>query len=130
LAGSDDFEGPQWSPDGRYVAAANRKDKQLVLFDSVRQQWSELAEGLPYGWAICWSGDSKYVYYQHIHAGEQPIFRVRLANRQVEQITSSREILRADMLSYTLTGLTPDNSLLAALTLRNSDIYALELEIP
>jgi Tol biopolymer transport system component/DNA-binding winged helix-turn-helix (wHTH) protein len=131
IPGSQDFEGPQWSPDGKYAAAANRKDKKLMLFDFARRQWSVLADGLPYGWGIRWSANSQYVYYQHHHGGEeQPIFRVRVSNRQVEPITSSREILRSDLLSYTMTGLAPDDSPLVSLVRRNSDVYALQLEVP
>jgi len=71
------------------------------------------------------------VYYQHIYDGEeQPIFRVRIKDRKVEQITTSRQILRADVLSYSMTGLTPDNSPVASLVRRNSDLYALELDLP
>ena len=107
------------------------KEKKLMLFDFARQQWSPLADGLPYGWGIRWSADSKYVYYQHHYGGEeQPIFRVRVRDRQVEPITSSREILRSDVLSYTMTGLAPDDSPLVSLLRRNSDIYALQLELP
>lgn len=131
IPGSESFEGPEWSPDGKYAAAADRRDMKLMLFDFARQQWFELADGLPYGWGIRWSADSKYVYYQHNYTGEeQPIFRVRLTDHRVEQITSSRQILRADVLSYTMTGLAPDDSPLASLIRRNSDIYALELELP
>lgn len=131
IPGSEEFEGPQWSPNGKYAAAANRKEKKLMLFDFARQQWSPLADGLPYGWGIRWSADSKYVYYQHHYGGEeQPIFRVRVRDRQVEPITSSREILRSDVLSYTMTGLAPDDSPLVSLLRRNSDIYALQLELP
>jgi Tol biopolymer transport system component len=131
IPGSDDFEGPQWSPDGRYAAASDKKDQKLMLFDFNRGQWSELADGVPYGWGIRWSADSNYVYYQHVYGGEeQPIFRVRVSDRKVEQITSSRQILRADVLSYSMTGLTPDNSPLASLVRTNSDLYALELELP
>ncbi len=130
IPGSQDFEGPQWSPDGRYIAAADRKDGKLGLFDSSRQQWSALADGLPYGWGIRWSADSRYVYYQH-HAGEeQPILRVRLSDHVVEEVTSSRQMLRADVLSYTMTGLAPDGSPLVSLVRRNSDVYALQLELP
>ncbi|HET6181704.1 MAG TPA: winged helix-turn-helix domain-containing protein [Candidatus Sulfotelmatobacter sp.] len=130
VPGSETFEGPQWSPDGRYAAASDRKDEKLMLFDFARQKWSALADGLPYGWGIRWSADSNYVYYQHIYDGEeQPIFRVRVSDRKVEQITTSRQILRADVLSYSMTGLTPDNSPLASLVHRNSDIYALELDL-
>lgn len=130
IPGSQDFEGPQWSPDGRYIAAADRKDENLMLFDISRQRWLVLADGLPYGWGIRWSSDSRYVYYQHHHGGEeQPIFRVRVSDRVIEQITSTRQILRADVLSYTMTGLAPDDSPLASLVRRNSDIYALQLEV-
>ena len=131
IPGSDDFEGPQWSPDSRYAAASNKRDKKLMLFDFRLGQWSDLADGIPYGWGIRWSADSRYVYYQHAYSGEeQPIFRVRVSDRKVEQITSSRQILRADVLSYTLTGLAPDNAPLASLLHGNSDIYALELDLP
>jgi DNA-binding winged helix-turn-helix (wHTH) protein/Tol biopolymer transport system component len=131
IPGSENFEAPQYSPDGRYAAASDKKDEKLMLYEFAAQRWSELADGLPYGWGIRWSKDSQYVYYQHIHDGEeQPIFRVRVGDRRVEQITSSRQILRADVLSYSMTGLTPDNSPVASLVHRNSDIYALELERP
>src|SRR5208282_3848655 len=111
LPGSENFETPQWSPDGKYAAAADRPGQKLMLFDFSLQKWSDLAEGSPYGWGIRWSNDSKYVYYQHMYAGEeQPIFRVRVSDHKVEQITTSRQILSADVLSYAMTGLTPDNS--------------------
>jgi Tol biopolymer transport system component/DNA-binding winged helix-turn-helix (wHTH) protein len=130
IPGSESCEGPQWSPDGRYVAAANKKDQKLALFDFQRHEWLELADGTPYGWGIRWSADGTFVYYQHLYSEEQPIFRVRLSDHKIEQVTSSRQILRADALSYSMTGLTPDDSPLASLVRRNSDIYALELDLP
>jgi Tol biopolymer transport system component/DNA-binding winged helix-turn-helix (wHTH) protein len=131
IPGSTGFDGPQWSPDGKYAAAADWRGQKLMLFDFARKEWSELADGTPYGWGIRWSADGRYVYYQHMHEGEeQPIFRVRLIDHAVEQITSSRQILRADVLSYSMTGLTPDDSPLASLVRRNSDIYALQLDLP
>jgi Tol biopolymer transport system component/DNA-binding winged helix-turn-helix (wHTH) protein len=131
LPGSKDFDGVHWSPDGKYAAAADQANHKLMLFDFARQQWSKLSDGNPYGWGIRWSSDSRYVYYQHADQGEeQPIFRVRISDRQVEQITSASQILRADVLGYTMTGLTPDNSPVASLVHRNSDIYVLDLELP
>jgi Tol biopolymer transport system component len=128
---SDVFEDAQWSPDGKYLAAGSRNDQKLMLFDVAAQKWSPLADGLPYGWGIRWSHDSKYVYYQHPFNGEeQPIYRVHVSDRKVEQITTSRQILRADVLSYIMTGLTPDDSPLASLAHRNSDVYGLELDLP
>jgi Tol biopolymer transport system component/DNA-binding winged helix-turn-helix (wHTH) protein len=131
IPGSESFEMPQWSPDGKYAAAANKANEKLMLYDFSKHQWSELADGSPYGWGIRWSKDSKYVYFQLLYAGEeQPIFRVHLADKKVEQITSARQILSADVMSYAMTGLTPDNSPLASLSRRSSDIYALELDLP
>lgn len=131
LPGTGDFDGVHWSPDGKYAAASDEANNKLMLYDFERQQWSELAPGAAYGWGIRWSSDSRYVYYQHSQQGEeQPIFRVRVSDRKVEQITSARQILRADVLGYSMTGLTPDNSPIASLTQRDSDIYAMELDLP
>jgi Tol biopolymer transport system component len=131
VPGSEDFDGAHWSPDGKYAAAADQDNHKLLLFDFARQRWSELSDGTPYGWGIRWSSDSQYVYYQHLEEDpEQTIFRVRVSDRKVEQITSARQILRADVLGYSMTGLTPDSSPLASLVHRNSDVYELELELP
>jgi hypothetical protein len=46
----------------------------------------------------------------------------------LEQI--ARQILRADVLSYWMTGLTPDNSPLASIVHRTADVYTLELDLP
>jgi dipeptidyl aminopeptidase/acylaminoacyl peptidase len=100
-----------------------------MLFDFASGAWSELAQGASYAWGVRWSSDSKYVYYQHISGGEeQPFFRVRVSDHQVEQVTSSKEIFSADVLSYSLTGLMPDNSAVVSFLHRNSDIYSLELD--
>ena len=131
LPGTARFECPRWSPDGKYAAAGNKRDQKLMLFEFKSQNWSALADGTPYGWGLRWSSDSRYVYYQHAYGGEeQPIFRVRISDHRVEQVASSRQIASADVLSYTMTGLTPDNAPLASVVHRNSDVWALELDLP
>jgi DNA-binding winged helix-turn-helix (wHTH) protein/Tol biopolymer transport system component len=131
MPGSLGFDGVHCSPDGKYAAAADVPHHKLMLLDFAAQRWSELSDGAPFGWGIRWSSDSRYVYYQHWEQGEeQPIFRVRISDRKVEQITTARQILRADVLRYAMAGITPDNSPLAVLTHRNSDVYALELDLP
>ncbi len=131
LPGTAGFDGVHCSPDGKFAAASDEANHRLVLYDFSRQLWSTLAEGAPYGWGIRWSADSRYVYYQHAEGNEeQPIFRVRIHDRAIEQISSLRQMLRADVLSCTMTGLAPDDSPLASLVRRTSDVYGLELEIP
>ena len=112
------------------TAASDQDNHKLMLYDFAQQRWSVLSDGTPYGWGIRWSADSRYVYYQHWEGEEQPIFRVRISDRKIEQITSARQILRGDVLGYTMTGLTHDNSPVASLIHRNSDIYVLELDLP
>ncbi len=130
VPGSVGFDGVHWSPDGKYAAASDEVRHKLMLFDFARQQWSELADGAAYGWGIRWSSDSRYVYYQHrVQGEEQPIFRIRVSDREVEQITSARQIPRADVLGYAMTGLTPDGSPLASLIRTNSDVFALDLDL-
>lgn len=131
LSDTQDFDGVHWSPDGKYATASDEAGRRLMLFDFAQQRWSELAQGVPYGWGLRWSSDSRYVYYQHIDEGEeQPLFRVGVSDHRIERITSARQILRSDILSYSMTGLTPDNSPLVSLVRRNSDVYALELDLP
>ncbi|HEY6350618.1 MAG TPA: winged helix-turn-helix domain-containing protein [Candidatus Angelobacter sp.] len=131
VPGSEGFDGVHWSPDGKYAAASDQVHHKLMLFDFARQRWSVLSDGTPYGWGIRWSSDSRYVYYQQTDFGEeQPIFRVRISDHKVEQVTSDRQILRGDVLGYSMTGLTPDNSPLSSLVRRNSDIYVLDLDLP
>jgi DNA-binding winged helix-turn-helix (wHTH) protein/Tol biopolymer transport system component len=131
IAESGGFENPQWSPDGRFIAAFSRANRKMKLFDVARQSWTDLADGAPDTWGVLWSPDSKYLYYQYAYdVEEQPIFRIRVSDRHVEQITSARQILSTDVLTYGLTGLTPDGSPLVSFVHRNSDIYALELDVP
>lgn len=130
VAGSEGYECPRWSPDGKYIVANDQSKEKLMLFEVARRQWSELASAAVHGWGIRWSSDSAYVYYQQYFAAEQPIFRVSIRDHKVEQITSLRQILRADLMSYTMNGLTPDNSPLVSLLHTNSDVHALELDVP
>lgn len=135
LPGSENFplgfKGALWSPDGRYIAAVVR-NAGLLLLDLATQRWSQLATGADiYAVGVRWSTDSQYVYYQDIQQGEeQPIFRVRIRDRKMETIASLRQVLSADVLGYSMTGLAPDGSPLASLLHSSSDIYALELGLP
>ncbi|HEX4543446.1 MAG TPA: winged helix-turn-helix domain-containing protein [Candidatus Acidoferrum sp.] len=130
LPGSEGFQEPARSPDGRYVAALANDSESLMLFDSLSQRWTELAKGLGL-FGPAWSRDSKYVYSQDVSAGsEQPIFRVRISDRKAERIATASQILRADVNRFYFLGLAPDGSPLVTLTHGNSDIYALDVDFP
>ena len=127
LPGSEDLAMSAWSPDGRHIAATD--GVQLRVFDIRNERWIFLASGKaitpPY-----WSRSGKYVYYQDEFEPEQPIWRVSIDGRKVERMMSSRQIPQSDLSGYELVGLAPDDAPIASIVRTNSDIYALELELP
>jgi WD40 repeat protein len=128
--GSEGLQDSAPSPDGRYLAALGVDYKSLMLFNFQAGRWAELATGAGL-FGLAWSPDSKYAYSQDLYQGpEQPIFRVRISNRKIERIATSRQILRADVVSFSFLGLAPDGSPLVTLLRSNSDIYALDVYFP
>ena len=131
LPGALGLENAEWSPDGKHIAASNASTQKIMLFNFASQSWSDLAQGSPDSWGIRWSKDSRLLYFQSAYnAEEQPIFRIHISDRSIEQITSSRQLQSADVLTYLMTGLTPENDPVVSLVYRNSDIDALELNLP
>jgi Tol biopolymer transport system component len=130
LPGSEELSRAAWSPDPRYIAATNAAGSQIRLFDFRTRQWTPLAAGIGLG-PPCWSRDGKYVYYQDVYASEdQPIFRVQIANRRIERVVSSRQLLQSNVTGYVLAALAPGNAPVASVLRSNSDIYALDLDLP
>jgi Tol biopolymer transport system component len=128
VPGSEAVFGPAWSPDARHIAAGSWS--HMLLFDVHTRQSTTLATGTALN-SACWSHDGKYVYYQDTLAGgEQPIFRVRLADRQVARVVTSREILQSNVTGYTLIALAPGDVPIALVEHRNVDMYALDVELP
>jgi Tol biopolymer transport system component/DNA-binding winged helix-turn-helix (wHTH) protein len=130
LRGSEGMGHVACSPDGRYAAALPAGSRRLLLFDFRTERWAEVgAASAIYG--LYWSADSQRLYFQDLLQGrEQPIYRLRLRDRKIEQVATSARFERADFKGYSLTGLTPDESPLASLIRTTSDIHALEVELP
>ncbi len=130
LPDSQGMGGPSWSPDGRFVTAHDEDQKKLMLFDLARQSWQVLAQGALITRSL-WSHDSRYVYFQDFYDGpDQPIFRVRIRGLTRERISPSRQSLPAGVTASYLVGLTADDSPILSLARTNSDIYALDVELP
>jgi len=129
LEGSAQLMQPVWSPDGRYVVA-HRDRAQLLLFDFRTRRWTSLANGVglvgPY-----WSRDGKYVYYQEEFQGlEQPISRIHVTTRRVERMTGLKQIPQSSVAGFVLGGMTSEDAPIVSVIRTNSDIYALDLELP
>jgi len=130
LPGSEALSTPAWSPDPRFIAAANSAGSQILLFDFHTRRWTPLATGAA---LVCprWSREGKYLYYQDVLGGaDQPIFRVRIADRRVERVASSRQLLQSNVTDYRLSALAPGDVPIATVGHSNSDIYALDVDLP
>jgi Tol biopolymer transport system component len=130
LPGSEGLSRAAWSPDPRYIAATNVNGLQMMLFDFRTRQWTALARGVGLGPPF-WSRDGKYVYYQEVLADvDQPVFRVRIRDRKIERVASARQLLQSNVTGYVLTGLAPGDAPVASVVRSNSDLYALDLDLP
>jgi Tol biopolymer transport system component len=130
IPGSEALSQGRWSPDGRYIVATQRDGLGIQLYELKTRRWARLASGNGLGPPF-WSKDSKYMYYQEsFGSAEQPTFRLRISSRRIERIAGSRQIPQSDLAGYSLAGLTPDDAPIAAVIRANSDVYALDLDLP
>ncbi|HXM41212.1 MAG TPA: winged helix-turn-helix domain-containing protein [Bryobacteraceae bacterium] len=132
LPGSEAVAQPAWSPDGRYIAATNQAGTQLLLLNLETRQWTPLASGEGLGPPF-WSRDGKYIYCQEALAPEQPIFRVAIGGAKKEKkepTISAKQIPQSNSIGYALAGLGFDDTPIATVIYSNSDIYALEVDLP
>jgi len=120
---------PRWSPDGRYIAALDETNHRLLVYDFLTEKWSDVAEGGLLG-APFWTSGSSALYFQDQLGSEQAIYRVNIANRQVEKVFSCGEILRGSPSHCIFSGLGLDGSLYVMVERGLTDIYALDLDLP
>jgi hypothetical protein len=121
---------PVPSADARYLAARSGDSRKVMLFDFQAQHWTQLATVHDVH-GLYFSSDSRYVYFQDAAEGEdQPIYRVNVHNRKLERVAGRKQLLRADVSGYGLSGSAPDGSPLATLVRSNCDVYALDVDFP
>jgi Tol biopolymer transport system component len=128
LPGSEGLFSPRWSPDGRYVAAITQDQRRLMLFNFAAQTWEELVEASINN--PVWSRDAKYIYFHSFMQEGQPIYRVGIRSRKLEQIASFNQARQADVIDYTFSGLAPDDSPLVRALQWAADIYVLDWQAP
>jgi eukaryotic-like serine/threonine-protein kinase len=128
IAGSDNLFDALASPDGKYVAASNRTGTKILLFDFATQKWSDLVS-TTVGY-LCWSPDSKFIYFDNGYSADPAVDRLRLADRKVEQIVSLKEFRRVVNPWTPWFGVTPEGDVLLMHDTGSQEVYALDLEIP
>ena len=128
VPGSNALMRPAWSPDGRFIAASVA-GKDILLFDFKTGRWTTLLKGSLSG-GLFWSRGGQYIYYQEVFEVGQPIYRIAAGNRKIERLMSADQIPQSNLTSYVLAGLAPDGAPIASVIRSNSDIYALDLDLP
>jgi Tol biopolymer transport system component/predicted Ser/Thr protein kinase len=130
LPGSKGLGLPVVSPDGRYLASSTIDGRKLRLYDFTTHAWQELA--LPSVGFAEWSADSRYLYFDNGLSKDPAIYRLRLADRKVEQVVSLKDFRRAVFSANGATwmGLTPDGSPLLTRDTGTQEVYALDFEEP
>lgn len=130
LPDSNGIMSPRWSPDGRYIAGLNHKERDLLLFDTRTQRWRVLRRGHN-GFPI-WTNDGRYIYYLQLGpaAGyilEPSVERVRPDAGTPERIVDLKGFRCTGALNFWF-GLDPENRPLLLRDAGNDDIYALTLQ--
>jgi Tol biopolymer transport system component/DNA-binding winged helix-turn-helix (wHTH) protein len=118
---------PRWSPKGAYIAATAANGERLMLFDTTRPAWIQLAN-VPASCAT-WSRDGKYLYFQSVNIKEPAVYRVSLATRRVEHLINVT-IRQIDARVPWWNELAPDGSPLLMRDESSEEIYALDWELP
>ena len=130
IPGSEGLWSPRISPDGRSVAGLSADNRKLMLFDLTTHKTTELAKGLSSSWPE-WSRDAQALYFILSRPDNSTgVFRVRVADRTLEEIESLKDVRRTGGIFGAWSGLAPDGFPLMMRDTATQEIYALELELP
>ena len=80
LPGSDNYFGPRWSPDGRYIVVIRADNASLRVYDTKTHDWKPLLAGKDLVGYLTWSHDSSWIYFDVI--SEQPQLQSRTPARR------------------------------------------------
>jgi Tol biopolymer transport system component len=134
LPGSDGFNSPHWSPDGKHIAALTMAHHTLMLFDLTTRKWTEVFGSSAVGWEN-WSRDGRYIYFVNYHDPAEGfhnrVVRFRLKDYKIENIVDVQNVGRRPTGTFAAWfGLGPDDSPLFARDISSQEIYALAIGRP
>ena len=106
VPGSSGLISPEWSPNGKYLAAMRLDGHHVELFNTQTKTWTDIAEG---GGLLKWSHDGEWLYYMRSE-GEPGIMRTRVKDRKTEQAVSLSGFRQGGRLPELQFSLAPDDS--------------------
>ena len=112
------------------LVAANQKQTNFQTFNLKTQTWSDLGPeivGKIGAWMI--SPDSKYLYFNN-QGADPKAMRLRIADQQIETITSLKDFHRPVNYGWTQVNVAPDGSPIFTRDTGYQEIYALNIKWP
>jgi serine/threonine protein kinase/Tol biopolymer transport system component len=128
VPGSENLFSPRCSPDGRYIAALSGDSTKLMLYDTEKKTWTQLAVSR-FGFEN-WSHDGKYLYAEDYSDKTDDMVRVSVANGKEERLLNLKEIPRGFDPWEFWVGLAPDDSPLLMRDRSTQEIYSLDVRFP
>jgi len=125
LPGSDNLFSPRWSPDGRYIVALPLNQQQMKLYDTTTKQWRTLSSRSAAD--PVWSADSHYLYADAFMDPGQPVYRVSVADGNVEELGGMSKLRSSDFSDMVLAGVLRDGTAIIRARLTTANLYALSL---
>jgi Tol biopolymer transport system component len=125
---SQNLFSPRCSQDGHYVAALSADSTGLMLYDTEKKNWRQLAVSR---FAFeNWSNDGRFIYAEDYPDKTDDIVRVNVANGKVERLLSLKEVPRGFDPWEFWVGLAPDDSPLLMRDKSTQEIYSLDVRFP
>jgi eukaryotic-like serine/threonine-protein kinase len=128
VPGSENLFSPRSSPDGRYIAALSADSTKLMLYDTGKKTWTQLALSR-FGFEN-WSHDGKYIYAEDYSDETDDLVRVSVPQGKVERLLNLKEIPRGFDPWEFWVGLAPDDSPLLMRDRSTQEIYSLDVRFP
>jgi eukaryotic-like serine/threonine-protein kinase len=128
VPGSENLFSPRCSPDGRFVAALSGDSTKLMLYDTEKKIWSQLAVSR-FGFEN-WSHDGKYLYAEDYSDATDDMMRVNVTDGKMERLLNLKEIPRGFDPWEFWVGLAPDDSPLLMRDRSTQEIYSLDVRFP
>ena len=126
LPSSKDMLGAFWL-DQETLGALSGDRTKLLIFSLRTQKWTDLVAGNFSNWIN--SPDGKYVYFAT--GGTEPsVRRIRVADHQIETITSLKDFVRVLNFGLTQLRVAPDGSPTLTRAMDTQEIYALSVRWP
>jgi serine/threonine protein kinase len=128
VPGSENLFSPRCSQNGRYVAALSADSTRLMLYDTGKKSWTQLAVS-QFGFEN-WSHDGKYLYAEDYSDSTDDFVRVSVATGKEERLLSLKEVPRGFDPWEFWVGLAPDDSPLMMRDRSTQEIYSLDVRFP